>query len=96
MGLDPASDASFDLIKTWIYLCESDHQQCKQIVAGPRPRRLVDVGNTDPSIPPRLVEDCPRDAQYIALSHCWGTGNTFITERSNLQDRKEGMDWLLY
>jgi hypothetical protein len=58
-------------------------------------RRLVDVGYTDPSIPPRLVEDCPIDAQYIALSHCWGTGNTFITERSSLQDRKEGMDWLL-
>jgi hypothetical protein len=94
---DPGSDASFDLIKTWLNNCETGHPQCKLSLAvpRPRPRRLVDVGSTTQSILPRVIEGYPKDAPYIALSHCWGDENVFKTERSSLQEMKTGLNWEL-
>lgn len=49
------------------------------------PSRLVDAGDPQNSIPPRLVvsTQLQDNVEYVTLSHCWGNAHVFKLERRN-------------
>ncbi|KAF4945964.1 hypothetical protein FGADI_11537 [Fusarium gaditjirri] len=56
------------------------------------PTRVIDVGDEFNSPYVKLYETQKYDAgRYVALSYCWGTIPQFITTKSTLQDRKDGI-----
>ncbi|KAF4825353.1 Serine/threonine-protein kinase Nek7 [Colletotrichum tropicale] len=92
---DPSSDFQIALLKQWIRVCDGEHNH--QFDSHTKlPTRILDLGTAEK---PLL---CLRDgvglgvAPYVALSHCWGTGNRFITLKSNLEEHKKhiGLDLL--
>jgi hypothetical protein len=43
----------------------------------------------------RLIEpDASWPTPYVALSHCWGTNQTFTTTRGTFLDRTRGIEWM--
>ncbi|EQB51047.1 hypothetical protein CGLO_09453 [Colletotrichum gloeosporioides Cg-14] len=81
-------DFQIALLKQWIRVCDGEHNH--QFDSHTKlPTRILDLGTAEK---PLL---CLRDgvslgvAPYIALSHCWGTGNRFITLKSNLEEHKK-------
>lgn len=58
----------------------------------PLPSRVVDVGSTDGSETPRLLETNGMRGTYLTLSHCWGIAGVMAkTLIDNLEARKEGI-----
>ncbi|KAL8875840.1 MAG: hypothetical protein Q9198_005855, partial [Flavoplaca austrocitrina] len=86
---DTLSDRNLGRIHGWLENCVAEHACCR-IQKLPRlPTRVIDVGSST-GRSPRLIETDRRPAQYLALSHCWGTqtasgGNVRLLS-SNLQD----------
>ncbi len=74
----------------WFYDCLTNHSVCQQVTIA-APKRLLFIGSF-PEDAVRLIEDVPKDVQFIALSHCWGT-NTFRTTQSNLPERMRNIPW---
>jgi hypothetical protein len=74
------SEESWNSFKAWVWTCISKHAQCSPSSLGLRqrriPKRLLEVGDTD------TVKLCKVDGmganatEYLALSHCWGSGPT--------------------
>ncbi|KAM0430119.1 hypothetical protein ACHAPT_006125 [Fusarium lateritium] len=84
------SPTALDLGRLWLKVCDSTHQECCQrrgSQAPLLPTRVIDVRG------PSLHVSSPgqRD-EYVALSHCWGTGKQFKTEISSLVNRQQGID----
>ncbi|KAK4115383.1 HET-domain-containing protein [Canariomyces notabilis] len=81
---------SAQLVSRWFRHCLAEHRLCKR----PRqnlPTRVLYVGSEHRE--PRLVEIHNEEAQYTALSHCWG-GMQHIhltTTRQTLEDRRESI-----
>lgn len=83
---DPWSESCFDLIKNWLAKCRKEHPNCIEAASRIQPRlptRVVDVGSADNS-KLRLIEtkvepgnSFTQDAEYVALSHCWGPKSTW-------------------
>ena len=91
---DFSSDECFALIKSWIANCEQDHKhaKCQLPAATLLPHRIIDVGTDTPSDLVFLYESHGECAQYIALSHCWGTQQSYITTKESLDQRKRGFN----
>ncbi len=77
-------------IRVWVTQCETSHEQCRSTAPKPLPRRVIDVGSSQSN--PRLVETKNENIPYIALSHCWGTDQTFTTTKSTIDERYAGFD----
>jgi hypothetical protein len=102
---NPASREIFDLALHWIQDCLSSHYTCSEKIKPRLPRRLIEVGNPDRSIQPRLwtpYDEVPGEGQqahnqermygrYAALSYCWGTTTFLTTTSSTLEKRKLGI-----
>lgn len=96
----PTSDSSIMFIKTWLAKCTSYHHECRQEHYNRRkrsvPHRLINVGSVeDPSL--RLVNINPSEAdddslQYVALSYCWGSGNTYLATKANYTSMTKSID----
>ncbi|KAF5008603.1 hypothetical protein FDECE_5137 [Fusarium decemcellulare] len=90
--------AYFDIIKRWLRLCDENHPGCQvKAISDQRgetllPTRLINVGKEgDGSV--RLCETGHEGSwQYIALSHLWGAGPHFCTNRGNLDHHRRGID----
>jgi hypothetical protein len=77
-------------VRDWLKAC-SLHKNCSKQFKQTLPYRILDVGSSEnPRL--RLVEDCKDDAEYIALSYCWGVEDTFVTTRDNLAEFKLSID----
>jgi hypothetical protein len=92
------SPASFELAKYWVNNCVQNHADCPKPSSGWLPKRVVDVGPSDGSVIPRLIEtddqsfDCPHEEQrYVCLSHCWGTKQIITTTMASIADHKRGI-----
>jgi hypothetical protein len=86
------SPTHFEIIRQWLRDCDT-HPQCRESSQQENclPTRLIDVG-VDGDYAVRLWEPGPTDAaEYIALSHPWGTGHHFVTLPSNLEQHKAGI-----
>ncbi|KAI0520846.1 heterokaryon incompatibility protein-domain-containing protein [Xylaria bambusicola] len=68
-----SSLSSFQVAKTWLYNCITNHQSCGS-ASGPLPTRVIDVG--DDSRDPFLLESKGAHDRYCALSYCWGTSSS--------------------
>jgi hypothetical protein len=88
------------LIREWLKHCdnEQNHPTCKRGSntrdEGKRtvPTRLIDVGAIGDNrvrLVPTIGGDC---GEWVALSHQWGAGPYFSTNRKNLMDHMEGIN----
>lgn len=84
-----SDDSCFELAKKWRDDCFAYHPQCPAGTGVPLPSRVIDVGHTDGSEQPYLMETSRRKGSYVALSHCWGKASTFVTNRQNLEVMKQ-------
>jgi hypothetical protein len=90
VGLDPDSDANFELSKLWLYECVSFHPLCASPRVSPLPTRLVDIGDVTSSRHPFLtIPAAGEKGRYAALSYCWGSSQNEILTTANLKDRME-------
>ncbi len=60
----------------------------------PLPSRIIDVGKDLKSPNVQLWDPVPDEARgkYISLSYCWGKSSQFTTTKSNLDDRRAGIE----
>ena len=78
------SPRNLRLLRGWLKECRSSHDECKhgsysgnqfddETCTTRLPFRVIDVGPSDGSLPPRLVtSDYWMTGRYLTLSHCWG------------------------
>jgi hypothetical protein len=72
--------------KRWLHQCFSSHKLCNEAPDQPWiPTRLVDVGDPNNSVPPRLVvfPHTQKNIEYLTLSHCWGDAQILKLESHN-------------
>jgi hypothetical protein len=86
----PAPMDNLERVRDWLKACNL-HKKCSTQFKQPLPYRILDVGSSEnPRL--RLIEDCKDEAEYIALSYCWGVEDTFVTTRENLAAFKLSID----
>lgn len=87
------SEAAFFLGKWWLDQCKRDHKACRDFQRTPQlPDRVIDVGPSDGSKEPRLREtNGVQRADYVTLSHRWGSNLTLTTKESTLLERMRGI-----
>ncbi|KAI0132659.1 heterokaryon incompatibility protein-domain-containing protein [Xylariales sp. AK1849] len=78
-------ETSFNFMNDELQRCLREHKECPGLEDKPLPTRVLSIGASDQDII-RLVEAKGKHAQYITLSHCWGTKQPFKTTRDNLTD----------
>lgn len=65
---------SWGQIRRWIDICKKEHESCRMNRDfNYMPTRLIEVGLDDTAIRLRLSATIPSTAEYLTLSHCWGT-----------------------
>ncbi|RSL73332.1 hypothetical protein CEP54_000331 [Fusarium duplospermum] len=79
------SPVCFDLAQQWISDCLFNHYKtCPSNYRSPLPFRLIDVGPSDGSEPPKLITTAPgQHGRYIALGYSWGPKPFFTLTPSN-------------
>jgi len=92
------SDDTFTTIRTWIKTCTDRHLACKKKISGKivpemtrLPTRVIDVGPSDGSELPYLLETKGLDGKYTALSHCWGGSTCTMTTTETLDSHHQGI-----
>ncbi|PMD42971.1 HET-domain-containing protein [Hyaloscypha variabilis F] len=85
--LDPSTIAR---LQTWIDRCDQEHEGCHGERYPVLPTRILDLGEPGFTGNVKLVETNSHRGQYIALSHCWGASNSFLTTRDTIESRKNG------
>ncbi|KAL9096281.1 MAG: hypothetical protein Q9165_001278 [Trypethelium subeluteriae] len=87
MSSDVSSENSFLLMKKWIQTCMTDHDLCRKTQKKRGgPARLIDVhalGSSE-SDDICLVETWTPNADWVALSHCWGGSSPVCTTSDTL------------
>ncbi|KAH7131922.1 heterokaryon incompatibility protein-domain-containing protein [Dendryphion nanum] len=86
-------------VRSWLRHCLDEHEICGAVPALENipklaPRRIIDVGKEDGA--PRLCDFASvytENMSYVALSHCWGSHQTYKTEKNTLKSRIDGIDW---
>jgi hypothetical protein len=74
--------------------CSKSHPHCNASSAiSFLPKRVIAVGCSDQFEDIRLEETTGQQAQYLALSHCWGTSRHLTTEKATLKERKSNISW---
>lgn len=88
-------DPELTLPRAWMTSCIQTHPHCKSPDEPnkPLPTRVLDVGlQAGDTI--RLFESfAGHHAPYAALSHCWGSKQTFTTSPESLEARKRSIDF---
>lgn len=79
-----------NLAKTWLRGCVQDHVECRSRQEFKLPRRVIDVHGKSPHL---FIPPPESTGKWVALSHCWGEGNTYKTTRETLEALQHGLDW---
>jgi hypothetical protein len=89
-----ASAETFALTRSWLKECHESHKSCPRSKLSQPPTRLIDVGDSDGSVPPRLYTTKPGEKlHYVALSYCWGGNNSLQTTTATLATMQSGIAW---
>ncbi|PMD24517.1 HET-domain-containing protein, partial [Hyaloscypha hepaticicola] len=83
---DSASDECVQLAASWIKNCAEFHQDCLHLDHTPLPTRVIHVGSDLEE--PFLYISKRENAEYIALSHCWGGMVPLTTTLATLEQRQ--------
>lgn len=86
LHLDPASDASFDLYRSWLRICIESHKTCAGGEPATLPTRLLEVRTEEGKPSLRIVQLKGARGRYAALSHCWGAFGGLQTTKSTVDD----------
>jgi hypothetical protein len=84
----------FNLLKEWLYEYNTKYPHCERISAKndpPLPIRVLEIseGNRAEPFKIKLHISNGEYAQYIALSHCWGSQSPLKTLKTNLKEHQE-------
>lgn len=93
MNMNPASDTSLAVARSWLKECLERHRICDATSSKPRtlPTRVIDVGFTDLTQNPRLyVTKDGEKGFWAALSYCWGGNSPFILKSTNIDQFRIG------
>lgn len=87
------SEKCFTWIEDRIADCKSNHNHdaCRREAETMLPTRIVDLGTGHESLP-RLCESHSGTGKYMALSHCWGKCQQFITTKETLVQKMIGFE----
>jgi hypothetical protein len=93
-----AADNPFQMTR-WLKACAEEHEACKQdsylrgnhlsLQPPVLPKRVLNVGGTAEHPTPFLFESEGTRAQYLTLSHRWGTSKMSMTTKAVLKAYKE-------
>lgn len=89
---NPGSDFQFCLLNEWLRVCDQQHNHLFNTDVE-LPSRVLDVGTSKHPILRLLDGKETATGQYIALSHCWGTGPRFRTLKQNINEFKKHIDF---
>lgn len=87
---DILNPATISRLRNWIQRCNQEHQGCHSEQLPVLPTRILDVGDPESTGNVKLVETNGKRGQYVALSHCWGASNSFLTTRDTLESMYNG------
>ncbi|KAF4631563.1 hypothetical protein G7Y89_g6562 [Cudoniella acicularis] len=87
---NPLGHSTIARLQTWIERCDQEHEGCHGERFPVLPTRILDLGDPGSTSNVKLIETNGQRGQYIALSHCWGASNSFLTTRDTIQSRKSG------
>ncbi|KAK3946859.1 heterokaryon incompatibility protein-domain-containing protein, partial [Pseudoneurospora amorphoporcata] len=96
LSCSPSSIRDFEFIQARLRDCDANHPCCSKGSSSDLPTRLIDVGITGSEVTDyvRLVEtsSLPSTAHvtHIALSYCWGTGQSVTAAANNYEAMKQG------
>ncbi|KAF2013651.1 HET-domain-containing protein [Aaosphaeria arxii CBS 175.79] len=93
---DSSNQDCLSRVNIWLQNCLKNHEICSETPSeGKLPKRIIDVGdqNTNPRLREFASIDETKDRAYVALSHCWGTFQTYRTEKSSISARMTCMEW---
>ena len=90
MHPDVLNPATISRLRNWIERCDQEHKCCHSEQLPVLPTRILDVGDPESTGNVKLVETNGKRGQYIALSHCWGASNSFLTTRDTLESMHNG------
>jgi hypothetical protein len=78
---DSSSEGCFEIASKWLQSCLETHSECPQLLSS-LPSRVIDVGSDrrDPFLYISKGECSP----WLALSHCWGLKQNFVTTSSTI------------
>ncbi|XP_014550118.1 hypothetical protein COCVIDRAFT_116424, partial [Bipolaris victoriae FI3] len=75
--------------RSWIKLCQTEHEGCLTPTSPQLPSRYLDVGLSD-SDPVKLVISNGEHGEYACLSHCWGSSHPCtLTEETRAEYTKK-------
>jgi hypothetical protein len=85
--LDPG--LRWSTIRSWIKLCQTEHEGCSTPASPQLPSRYLDVGLSE-SDPVKLVISNGEHGEYACLSHCWGGSHPCtLTEETRAEYTKK-------
>jgi hypothetical protein len=87
---DVLNPATIFRLRNWIERCDQEHQCLHSRWLPVLPTRILDVGEPESTGNVKLVETNGNRGQYIALSHCWGASNSFLTTQDTLESMHNG------
>lgn len=93
----PSSPSAFYFLRKWLHVCQWDHINC-QNAEKPRdetksPARLIHIGSNEKD-KIYLTDVNTTNADYVALSYCWGKGSTLTLTSPREQDLRVEIPWL--
>lgn len=89
---NPLDPSTIVRLQTWIRQCDQEHESCHGERPPTMPTRVLDLGYPNSYDNVKLLETNGQRGNYIALSHCWGTTNSFLTTRETFQSMKNGFN----
>ena len=90
MHPDVLNPATISRLRNWIERFDQEHKYCHSEQLPVLPTRILDVGDPESTGNVKLLETNGTRGQYIALSHCWGASNSFLTTRDTLESMHNG------
>lgn len=87
---DTGSSQAVARVRLWLDECLSTHKQCRSQISSQLPTRVLSIkGPTTVS----LYQPEHEMAEYVCLSHCWGTASFLQTTERNLEHHLIQVPW---
>lgn len=82
---------AFNQARVWLDECCERHSKCSSDNIPLLPKRIVDIGNSEASIPRIYISSHEERGRYTALSYCWGGQQDIITKLATINTYTNGL-----